>query len=251
MPEKKPMIIANWKMKLGVSESVSLAQALKNISVSNSEVVVCPSFVSLTEVAKVLQGSQVKLGGQDCFWESSGSYTGEVSARYLREAGCQFVILGHSERRQYLGETNEMIHQKVKMAVLAGLTPIICVGETFDQRQNGAKDYVIIEQTIKALEGLAVGVSQRVLIAYEPVWVIGSGQAIAPEEAASSHQVIRQSLFDLFSDSIVKNNFSIIYGGSVDSQNVADFTKLDNTAGVLVGAASLDAIEFKSIIENA
>ena len=247
----KPFIIANWKMKLGLPESVALAKELKNISAPNAEVAVCPSFVSLSEIAKVLKGSAVKLGAQDCFWEASGSYTGEVSASYLREAGCQLVIIGHSERRQYLGETNEMIHKKIKMALAAGLTPIVCVGETFEQRQQGAKDYVIIDQTTKAFEGAEVGLDQKVLIAYEPVWVIGSGQAIDPQEAATSHQVIRQSLFDIFPASIVKNNFSVIYGGSVDGENVASFTKLDNIDGVLVGAASLDARVFKAIINNA
>ena len=237
-------------MKLGVPESIELAQGVKTISSVNAEIAVCPSFVSLTEVAKVLKGSSIKLGGQDCFWESNGAYTGEVSANYLREAGCQFVIIGHSERRQYLAETNEMIHKKIKMALAANLIPILCVGETFEQRQNGAKDYVIIEQTTKAFEGVDVGLDQRVIIAYEPVWVIGSGQAIDPQEASASHQVIRQSLFDIFPASIVKDNFAVIYGGSVDGENVAQFTGLDNIDDVLVGGASPQVEEFKAIIKN-
>ncbi|NUM25047.1 MAG: triose-phosphate isomerase [Candidatus Buchananbacteria bacterium] len=250
MGQSKKIVIANWKMKLGVPQSVDLAKGLKNISANNVEVAVCPSFVSLTEVAKVLSGSVVKLGAQDCFWEASGAYTGEVSANYLREAGCEFVIIGHSERRQYLAETNEMVHKKIKMALAANLIPVLCVGETFEQRQNGAKDYVIIEQTTKALEGLEVGPDQRVIIAYEPVWVIGSGQAIDPQEAAASHQVIRQSLFDIFPAPSINNNFSVIYGGSVDGENISYFTELENIDGVLVGGASLQVEAFKSIIKN-
>ncbi|MBI3291102.1 triose-phosphate isomerase, partial [Candidatus Falkowbacteria bacterium] len=244
------IIIANWKMKLGIPESIDLAKAIKKKASKKAELVICPSFVSLTEVSKVLKGSGIALGAQNCFWEGSGAFTGEVSAMYLREAGCRFVILGHSERRKYLGETNEMVHNKVKMALSAGLIPIICVGETFDQRQQGAKDYVLIEQTTKALEGASVGLNEQVIIAYEPVWVIGSGQAVEPEEADLAHQVIRQSLFDMFPPSLVKNNFRIIYGGSVDGGNVANFTGSKNCAGVLVGGASLDAENFSAIIKN-
>ena len=250
MSNQNPIIIANWKMKLGVPESIDLAKEIKKGTPKKAEVIVCPSFVSLSEVAKILRGSNIKLGAQDCFWEEEGAFTGEVSASQVREAGCEFVILGHSERRKYLKETDEMIHQKVKMALASGLTPILCVGETFEQRQDGARDYILIKETTRALEGSSVGLDQQVIIAYEPVWVIGSGQAVDPQEAEVAHQVIRQSLFDLFPASIVENNFRIVYGGSIDSKNASDFVSLENTSGVLVGGASLDAEEFISIIKN-
>ena len=250
MAEQTPIIIANWKMKLGLPESLDLAKSVKKAATKKVEIVICPSFVSLLAVGKILKGSGLKLGGQDCFWEKSGAYTGEISASELRQAGCEFVILGHSERRQNLGETDEIVHKKIKAALAGGLTPIICVGETFDQRQTGAKDYILIQQTTRALEGVDVRFDQRVIIAYEPVWVIGSGHAIEPSEAAMSHQVIRQTLFDLFHQSIVKNNFSVIYGGSVDEKNINRFISLENTNGVLVGGASLNAEEFLSIIKN-
>lgn len=249
MEQNKKFIIANWKMKLGFSDSLDLAKSVRKIK-SKVEVVVCPSFPSLIEVGNSLKGSQIKLGAQDCFWEAEGAYTGEVSAIQLRQAGCDYVILGHSERRKYLNETNEMIHQKIKLALSASLIPIVCVGETFEQRQNGATDYVLIEQTTKALEGIQLGVDKKVIIAYEPVWVIGTGQAISPNEAENAHQVIRQSLFDIFSPTLVKNNFWVIYGGSVDSNNVSDFVSLENTSGVLVGNASLKFNEFTAIIKN-
>lgn len=246
----KTLVIANWKMKLGLRESVDLATACKKDLKSEAEVVICPTFVSLMAVGKILVSSGIKLGAQDCFWERSGAYTGEVSVDEIKEAGATYVIIGHSERRKYLNETDEIIHEKVKLAVAAGLTPVICVGETFEQRQQGAKDYILINQTTKALEGLELEPDQQLIIAYEPVWVIGSGQAISPQEAEAAHQVIRQSLFDLFSAEVVRDNFRIIYGGSVDGHNVSDFTSLSNTAGVLVGGASLTINDFVAIIKN-
>ena len=250
MADRYPIVIGNWKMKLGIPESRELASAIKKINLNKAEVVVCPSFVSLTEVAKIVKHTDIALGAQDCFWESHGSFTGEVSATYLKEAGCDFVILGHSERRKYLNETDEMVHRKVGMALSAGLVPIVCVGETFEQRHDGSKDYTLIQQTTKALEGVQIGPDQRVIIAYEPVWVIGTGQAIEPAEAALSQQVIRQVLFDLFTLSVVKNNFSVIYGGSVDVNNTSKLISLEENDGFLVGVASQSAEEFGAIIKN-
>ena len=249
----KKIIIANWKMQLGLTESVSLAKDLKKLFSKQADVVVCPSFVSLTEVAKVLKNSKIMLGGQDCFWEEKGAYTGEVSARSLKETGCEFVIIGHSERRINIGETDEMVNKKIQLALDIGLTPIVCVGENFEQRQHGSKEYVLISQATKAFQGVNVSADQKVIIAYEPVWAISTsrvGQFIEPQEAEFSHQVIRQSLFDIFSSTLVKNNFSIIYGGSVDGNNVNDFIHLENTAGALVGGASLKEESFKAVVNN-
>lgn len=250
MADKHPIVIGNWKMKLGVPESKELASALKKKNLKNAEVAICPSFVSLTEVAKILKNTNIALGAQDCFWESQGAFTGEVSATYLKEAGCDFVILGHSERRKYQKETDEMVHRKVRMALSAGLIPVVCVGETFDQRHDGSKDYILIQQTTKALEGIQLGPDQRIIIAYEPVWVIGTGQAIEPEEAALSQKVIRQVLFDLFAPSVVKSNFSVIYGGSVDGSNASKLINLEENDGFLVGGASQNTDDFEDIIKN-
>lgn len=248
---KKPIIIGNWKMRLGLPESISLANELRRkVSNKKAEVVVCPSFVSLTEVSKILKKTDVALGAQDCFWEAKGSYTGEVSANYLKEAGCDFVILGHSERRANLGETDEMVHKKVKMALTAGLVPVICVGETFEQRQEGNQDYALIQQVTKALEGIDIGMNQRVIIAYEPVWVIGTGNAIAPSDARLAQQIISHTLLDIFPDTLINSNFMVIYGGSVDGQNVKEFNSLPENDGFLVGGASLQAESFSEIINN-
>ncbi|OGY49090.1 MAG: triose-phosphate isomerase [Candidatus Buchananbacteria bacterium RIFCSPHIGHO2_02_FULL_45_11b] len=249
--DKKPLIIANWKMKLSSAQSAALAKEIKAKAGHRAEVAICPSFTCLEAVGKILAGGEIKLGAQDCFWENNGAFTGEVSADQLKEAGCEMVIIGHSERRQHLLESDDMVHKKVRLAVQEGLTPIVCVGETFDQRQIGAADYVLIQQTTKALEGIEINPKQKVIIAYEPVWVIGSGQAIEPSQAQMAHQVIRHVLFDLFPSGPAKNNFSVIYGGSVDGGNVRSFTGLEEIDGILVGGASLKAEDFLAVIRNA
>ena len=169
----------------------------------------------------------------------------------LKEAGCTFVIVGHSERRQNLSETDEMVHRKTEVALHSGLIPIVCVGETFQQRQDNEHHHVIISQVAAAMNGLELKNDQRLVVAYEPVWVIGTGQAIRPEQAAEMHQLIRQALLDTFPLGAVDKQIQIIYGGSVDSRNVADFTKLQYTNGVLVGTASLTADGFASVAKNA
>jgi triosephosphate isomerase len=250
MADKIPLVIANWKMKLGLAESVSLIRELKPKFNGGAELVVCPSFTALTEAAQALKGGKIKLGAQDCFWEAAGSYTGEVSANQLKETGCRYVIIGHSERRKNLNETDEMVHNKVKAALAAGLVPVVCVGETFEQRQEGAKDFVIIDQLTKALEGLEVKSGQHLVVAYEPVWVIGTGQAVTPADAGEAHDVLRQALTDLFDPELAAEDFRIIYGGSVDQHNVHSFTALNNIDGVLVGMASLKAGDLLPLIKN-
>ena len=250
MNEKKLIIIANWKMKLKRNESIELAKDVSSKLKTDLEVVICPSFTNLPEVGLALKKSHIALGAQDCFWEANGAFTGEVSAEQLKDNGAEFVIIGHSERRKYLNETDEMVHKKVKMALDVGLTPIICVGETFEQRQEQATDYILIQQTTKALDGIALGRNQNVIIAYEPVWVIGTGQAISPSEADLSHQVIIQTLYDIFEKEAVENNFRVVYGGSVDENNVNSFTRLQSIEGVLVGGASLEKSNFLGIIDK-
>jgi len=238
-------------MKLNPRESVALAQDILRTLKTKAEVVLCPSYVSLLPVAEIISGTGVLLGAQDVFWEAHGAFTGEVSPDELKEAGCTFVIVGHSERRQNLSETDEMVHRKTEVALHSGLIPIVCVGETFQQRQDNEHHHVIISQVAAAMNGLELKNDQRLVVAYEPVWVIGTGQAIRPEQAAEMHQLIRQALLDTFPLGAVDKQIQIIYGGSVDSRNVADFTKLQYTNGVLVGTASLTADGFASVAKNA
>jgi len=250
---KTPIVIGNWKMKMGLKESLRLAKKLKRTlnKVGNKiEVGVCPSYTSLYSVSVTLVGTKIKLGGQDMFWEEEGAYTGEISPLMLTEYGCRFVILGHSERRHNLGESDKMVHQKVRLALNHHLMPIVCVGEDYEQRQENQTDYVIISQVTKALDGIELKENDRLVIAYEPVWVIGTGQAIEPSEAEHAHNVIYHILLDIFPEEIVKNKIRIIYGGSVDSVNVRSFTDREMIDGVLVGGASLDVEEFTKIVNE-
>ncbi|MDA2935894.1 triose-phosphate isomerase [Patescibacteria group bacterium AH-259-L05] len=257
---KRKIIIANWKMRPNLRESQNLVKGVlkylkkskKKKKLSKLDIVVCPSFTSLSAVPqmskfKVLRN--VFLGAQDCFWEEKGEFTGEISPAWLKEVGCKYVILGHSERRRYLSETDEMVHKKIKASLNAGLIPIICVGETLDQRRRGLKEYVILEQVSQALSGVSIDKKQKIIIAYEPVWVIGSGHAIGPEEAEYMNKIILQRTIDLFPLDVVKNNIRVVYGGSVDHDNVKSFVDQDTVDGALVGGASLKAKEFIKICE--
>lgn len=253
--DKQKIVIANWKMNLSPADSLNLAEAiitkLAEIKPLQAQTVLCPDFLSLSGVAQKIKEQSISLGAQDCFWEPSGAYTGEVSPQFLRELGCAYVIIGHSERRQYMAETDEQINLKVKAALANSLIPVICVGETFEERQEGNKDFVISQQVSVALKGVKLLDQDKVIIAYEPVWVIGSGQAVAPEEAEHAHRVIRQVLIDHFSINAVNGQIKIIYGGSVKPNNVGNFLIQPAIDGILVGGASLEAESFAELVKQA
>lgn len=238
-------------MQLGINESVNLfSEIQKNIpEKNNSNIVICPSFVSLNEINKI-KNNKIKLGGQDVFWEEVGAYTGEISCKMLVEAGAQYVILGHSDRRKYFNETDEIVHYKAKTSLACSMTPVICVGESLLDRKEGRKDHVVISQVTKAISGIDIKGDENVVIAYEPVWVIGSGEAIDASEAEYMHQVIKRTLIDLFSVSVVEKNFKIIYGGSINNDVVVDFLTQPTVDGVLIGGASLKLNEFIGIINK-
>jgi triosephosphate isomerase len=248
----KKIVIANWKMKLMLAETLSLAKEIKikfkEFDFSKGDIVVCPNFISLLGVKEILRGSSLKLGAQTVFWEEKGAYTGEISPEMLIEAGCEYVIIGHSERRKYLFENYEMIHQKLKTVLNSGkLIPIICVGEKTEERGTDKRDFVLVDQLYQALAGINLMGDQEVIIAYEPIWAIGSGTAIEPSEAEYAHKIIKLTLNDMFGTRVVKENFRIIYGGSISSKNVKEFANLEGVDGLLVGGASLDAEEFYKI----
>ena len=255
--KKNKIVIANWKMKLSLAETLELAKdiKIKFKDFNKGRVVVCPSPVSLTEVNKILKGSFVKLGAQNVFWEEKGAYTGEISAEQLVEAGCEYVIIGHSERRKYLLENYEMIHLKLKTVInMDNLIPIVCIGENGDERKTDRRDFVLVDQLHQALGGINILSDQRIIIAYEPIWAIGSGVAIEPEEAEYAHKIIKLTLNDMFGIEKANNNFDVIYGGSINSKNVKSFANIESIDGLLVGGASLDAGEFykvaKAILKN-
>ncbi|MBU4455184.1 triose-phosphate isomerase, partial [Patescibacteria group bacterium] len=190
----------------------------------------------------------IRVGAQNVFWEEKGAYTGEISPDLLVEAGCDYVIVGHSERRKYLLENYEMIHQKLKAVLnIDGLTPIVCIGENTDERKTDRRDFVLVDQLHQALGGIDIVGDQQIIIAYEPIWAIGSGIAIEPSEAEYAHKIIKLTLKDIFGLQIASNNFSIIYGGSIDGKNVKSFADIENIDGLLVGGASIDANEFYKV----
>jgi triosephosphate isomerase len=244
------VVIANWKMKLGLKESVKLATELKHAfkDFTKGDVAVCPSTFALTEVRKALKGSKIKIGGQNVFWEEKGAFTAETPVSALEEIGCDYVIIGHSERREYMHENYEMIHRKVKAVIThSAMTPIVCIGENWEERKTDRRDFVLTHQLQMALGGLNLLETQQIIIAYEPIWAIGSGTAIEPAEAEYAHRIIHLTIKEMFGPAVGSNNFKIVYGGSITSKNVKDFANLTMIDGLLVGGASLHAEEFYKV----
>ena len=237
-----PQLIAgNWKMHKTRAEAVALAASLRAAPIPpGARLLVCPPFTALAAVAEALAGSAIAVGGQDCHMAPQGPHTGDISAPMLKEAGAGFVILGHSERRQNHGETSEQVREKVLAAVAAGLTPIVCVGETADQRANGAETDTVGWQISGSLPAGFAGV-----VAYEPVWAIGTGRTPTPEEVAAMHGFIRAELTRQFA--AAGAGVAILYGGSVNAGNAASLLGLPEVGGALVGGASLTAEAFLAI----
>lgn len=249
MPIKK-YIIANWKMNLSFAETLILAKKFKKkfSGFKQGKIVVCASFPALRETAKALRGGKVALGAQNVFWEETGAYTGEVPPAMLSEIGCRYVILGHSERRKYLSENYEIINKKVRAVIKnEKLIPVVCIGESWEERKTDRRDFVLVEQLEQALSGVEVFGDQRIIIAYEPIWAIGTGAAIEPAEAEYAHKIIKLALNDIMGMRVVSKNFSVIYGGSINSKNVKNFANLENMDGLLVGGASLKVEEFYKV----
>ncbi|MBI5071556.1 triose-phosphate isomerase [Candidatus Falkowbacteria bacterium] len=254
---KKNIFVANWKMNLTVAETKNLAeklgQSLRSFKNDKTEIILCPAFTALDDLCTVLRKenpADLKIGAQDVFWEEKGAFTGEISAKMLKEVDCRYVIVGHSERRKNLGETDEMVNKKVKILLENDLVPIVCVGETFLERQKGLRDVIVARQTEAALRDVKLFGNKKIIIAYEPVWVIGTGQAVEPEDAEHSHRMIREALMENFPADVLEKHFQIIYGGSVDSKNIKDFVDRENIDGVLVGGASLKVEEFVKMIKQ-
>ena len=257
MPRRSPstpLIVANWKMQLGIEESharfTDLKARLKTVR-GRYQTVVCPSFTSLAGMKKLLRATGIKLGAQDVAWDERGAYTGEVSPLDLRAAGAEYVIIGHSERRQLLGETDEMISRKLMSAVCHDLTPILCVGETAHERNEGRKEIIVARQIKAALRTAPPpSCDGRLYVAYEPIWAIGTGQAAGREEAVAMYHFIQQTLYDQYSHDQVVQSCRILYGGSVTAANVTQYVHASAFHGALIGGASLDPAELASIITN-
>lgn len=249
-----PLIVANWKMQLGVGESherlADLKLRLKTVR-GRYQPVVCPTFMALADAKRLLRGSTIKLGAQDVFWDDQGAYTGEISPLSIREVGAEYVIIGHSERRHVIGETDEVIARKVISALGHGLTPILCVGETAHERNEGRHETVIRQQLHRALRSSPPPAGQgRLYIAYEPVWAIGTGEPASVNEALTMLEVIRQTLIDRYSLAQVEQGIRMLYGGSVDADNVDRYVGSTTYHGALVGGASLDPAHFTTLIKK-
>ncbi|WP_028973162.1 triose-phosphate isomerase [Spirochaeta cellobiosiphila] len=238
----------NWKMNKTPSEAVAFAKELvEALKGANAKALVAPTFVALPGVAEVVKGSNVLLGAQNMASVESGAHTGEVSADMLLDIGVQYVILGHSERRAIYGETDSLINTKVKFAIEKGLLPILCVGETLEEREAGKLEEVILTQVKEGLKGVSEADLAKVTIAYEPVWAIGTGKTATPDDADAVHKYIRKVIADLYSGSAA-DAIIIQYGGSVKPDNVKELMAMENIDGALVGGASLKTDSFKSIV---
>lgn len=252
LSNKKPFIAGNWKMYKTIPEAVDLAKAIRVQFglLTDAEVVVIPPFTALTEVRKAIEASSVRLGAQNLFWEKEGAFTGEVSAAMLKSAGCDYVVIGHSERRQYFAETNETVNKKIKSALVHGLIPIVCIGECLEERQKGKIIEKVNTQIDSGLDGFGRDEMERIIIAYEPIWAIGTGITATPSQAEEVHCFIREKLEKKYGKDAASCAI-ILYGGSVKPANTLSLIKEKNINGALVGGASLEAESFIQIVKEA
>lgn len=247
---KKPVFAGNWKLFGTLAESVALAsEVVAGVSgVSDADVIIAPGFLAIATVAKALGGGSVAVAGQDCHWETKGAFTGEVAAAQLLDAGCRYVIVGHSERRQLMGETEGAVNLKARAALAVRLTPIICIGETLTERDAGTTLGVVGRQLDTALADMTEGDVGACLVAYEPVWAIGTGRTATPAQAEEVHRFIRDRLTARFPD--VAATVPLLYGGSVKPDNIRALMAEENVDGALVGGASLSADSFVRIVKE-
>jgi len=239
-------------MNKNITEAIELANSLKRelFDVKGCEIVICPAFTALAEISEVISNTNIKLGAQNMHWEKEGAFTGEVSAPMLKDVGCEYVILGHSERRQFFAETNQMINKKIRSALTYAITPIVCVGEIIEERKQNKTFQVVGEQLKGCLKDLTPEEIGKIVIAYEPVWAIGTGLTATPQQAQEVHSFIRRTLLEMTADEKIANGVTIQYGGSVKPENIRDLIKEEDIDGALVGGASLDANSFLKIIKN-
>ncbi|MBI2984373.1 MAG: triose-phosphate isomerase [Candidatus Kerfeldbacteria bacterium] len=254
MNTRNPLLIANWKMQLTVQQTVQLITELRR-EVRHYrgpvQLVACPSFTSLPEAHRRLVGSKIRLGAQDVFWDDRGPYTGAISPLMLRELGVEYVIVGHSERRHHLGETDDMVARKMVSALAHGLQPILCVGESTAERSQGVRETVVRRQLTEAFRSLPPpSQGRRIAVVYEPIWAIGTGMPADPDQATEMRNIIHQTLIDLYAPTLVDRQFLILYGGSVDPQNICDYIRGERFDGALVGTASLNAQTFVTMLKE-
>ena len=247
---RKPIFAGNWKMHNTCSQGVALVTELGKLTkdAKNVDIVVCPTFTALTAVANALHGTNIHLGAQNMHWEKKGAFTGEVTAEMLNDVCCEYVIVGHSERRQYFAETDATVNKKVKAALEASLIPIMCVGESLAERKAGTAEVLVGKQVRAGLAGLSKEEVAPVVIAYEPIWAIGTGLTATSDQANDVCAFIRRTVAELFGQDTADKT-RIQYGGSVNADNIADLMEKSDVDGALVGGAALDAVGFSKIVK--
>ena len=246
---KKPIIAGNWKMNNTKAEAEELITALKPLvkDVTRTDVVVCVPFTCIEKVKKLVKGSKIKVGAQNVAWADKGAFTGEISAAMLKEVGAEYVIIGHSERRQYFGETDKSVNMRLMQALKNELKPIVCVGEMLDERNGGKTETVLRAQLEGGLEGISAEDMKNVVIAYEPVWAIGTGVTATAEQANTTIKFIRKTLAKMFTRPVA-NKVRIQYGGSMNAKNASELMAMSDIDGGLIGGASLKAEDFSKVV---
>lgn len=254
MSSRRRLVAGNWKLYKTVRESTELASALVKWAAANGssapdavEIAIAPVFTALAKVAELLQGSPIGLSAQDTFWEPQGAFTGEVGPVQLADVGCRYVIVGHSERRQLFGETDEAVGRKAKAVLAHGMAPIVCVGETLQERDGGQAEAVVVRQLNAALDGMSPADVAKVVVAYEPVWAIGTGKTAQPSDAQEMHARVRSTVAETFGAALAQQ-LRVLYGGSVKPENAASLLGQADIDGALVGGASLTLDAFSAII---
>jgi triosephosphate isomerase len=249
---RKFVIAGNWKMYKTNSEAEQLAEALKSktISIEKTQMIICPPATALTTVSSIVKDSKIAVGAQNMYWEDQGAFTGELSSEMIKSTGATYVIIGHSERRQYFSEIDETVNKKTVHALKSNLNPIVCIGESLEQREKGITKDVINDQLDGALNGISAEQMTRIIIAYEPIWAIGTGKTATPEQAQDVHAFIRSKLETMF-DAATSNSVIIQYGGSVKPANASELLSQEDIDGALVGGACLEADSFSEIIKAA
>ncbi len=249
---RKKVIAGNWKMNNNLSGAVELISGIKNGLADfepQADMIICPPYISLETAAALIKDTPIKLGAQNMYFEDSGAYTGEVSAEMLKSVGCEYVILGHSERRTIFNESDETINKKVKKALAGGLKPIFCIGETLEERESGVTNKVVEKQVRDGLQDISESDLANVIVAYEPVWAIGTGKTATPEQAQEVHEFIRNLIKELYSENAAQN-LVIQYGGSVKPANAKELLSQNDIDGALVGGACLQPDSFLDIVKS-
>ncbi len=245
---RKPIIAGNWKMNMTPAEAERLvAELIPLLKDAACEVVVCPPYVDLALVGKLLVGTNIKLGAQNIHWAPKGAFTGEISADMLLAMGVSHAIVGHSERRQYFGETDETVNKRAKAALEANITPIICVGESLEQRESGVTDTIVSKQTVAALAGFSAEDVVHSVIAYEPIWAIGTGKTATNEDANTTIKVIRDAIAGVYGQKVA-DEVRIQYGGSMNAKNATELMAMPEIDGGLIGGASLKSEDFSKVV---